>query len=251
MKWDFDGKEDSIEIYENEVVEEIIGEPKDFEVLRFSHQEYEVNNPTRLKTEIVYEFFFFTGNPSTVSSTTSADVGLWTNSYLPSFTTTEIYFYNRPFIKSFFKIDFYDTTNPLTQTNYFTLIIPTQQGATESAIVSPTQPIQQIKKPKFILDFVGDKEGFFLYWLRGRDFLNITNFYMSAKFFDAKLGVFLPMINESQANLSTKFNFNNPADYFYYKVELNYDTDTYVVYKNNNRIGTPANSIKWYEYINP
>ncbi len=251
IKWDFDGKDDSIEIYENDVVEEVIGEPKDFEVLRFAHQEYNLTNPNRISTEILYEFFFYTGNPATVSATTISNSNLWTNSYLPSFTTTEIYYFSRPFSKSFFKLDFYDTNDSLTQTNYFTIIIPTQQGLTESASISPLQPIAQIKKPKFSLDYVGDKEGFFLYWLRSRGFLNITTFYMSAKFFDAKLGIFLPMINESQAGLNSKFNFVNPGDYFYYKVDINYDEKTYVVYKGNNRIGMSTNSIKWYEYVNP
>lgn len=253
MKWDFDGKDDSIEIYENDVVEEIIGEPKDFEVLRFSHEEYEVKNPKRTKTEIIYDFFFYTGNTSVaaITSTTVLDLYKWTNSYLPTFTPTEIYYFNKPFSKSFFKLDFYDSNTPLTQTNYFTVIIPTQQGLTESAIVSPTQPIQQIKKPKFILDFLGDKEGFFFYWLKETNFLDIKTFYMTAKFFNAKAGEFVPMINESQANLSVKYNFTNPADYFYYRVELNYDSKTYKIYKGVNRIGIGVNTIKWFEYVNP
>lgn len=252
IKWDFDGKDDSIELYENDVIEDIIGEPIDFEILRFAHSEYNVTNPNRIKTDINYEFYFYTGNPTYVSATTSADINLWPNSYLPTFTSTEIYFFNKPFSKSFFKIDFYDTDNSLTQTNYFTIIIPTQQGETQSAVVSPNQPILRIKRPKFKLDYLGDKEGFFIYWLRKRDFLNINNFYMTAKFFDAKIGVFVPMINESQANIiGNKFNFTNPTDYFYYKVELDYNLKTYKVFKNNNRVGIDGNSIKWYEYVNP
>jgi hypothetical protein len=250
MKWDFDGKEDSIEIYEGDVIEEIIGEPKDFEVLRFAHSEYISKNPPGIKTEIDYEFYLFTGNPSVVSSTTNPS--LWTNSYLPGFTSTEVYYFSKGFINSFFKLDFYDTNNPLTQTNYFTIIIPTQQGLTETVSISPRRPLTQIKKPKFILDYLGDKEGFFFYWLRGRNFLDITTFYMSAKFFDAKNGVFIKMINEVQAGLtSSRYNFNNPADYFYYRVELDYAEKTYKVFKDTSRVGVDNQPIKWYEYVNP
>ena len=68
------------------------------------------------------------------------------------------------------------------QINYLTLIIPTQQGLKMDAVMNRT-PVK-INKPKFILDYVGDKEGFFLYWLKKRNFLDIKRFYMTAKFFD-------------------------------------------------------------------
>ena len=83
---------------------------------------------------------------------------------------------------------------------------------------------------------------------------------MTAKFFNAKAGEFVPMINESQANLSVKYNFTNPADYFYYRVDLDYEKQNYQVfninkYQNiysnlNNRAGATI-PIKWYEYVNP
>ncbi len=251
IKWDFDGKDDSIELYEEEVIEGIVGTPKDFEVLRFAHDEYMGKNPIRLETKITYEFHFYTGSPTFVSATTSNDIVKWPSSYLPMFNSNEVYFNSRSFSNSFFKLDFYDTDNPLTQTNYFTVIIPTQQGSFESAEISPNLPIVNIKTPKFILDYVGNKEGFFFYWLANRDFLNINTFYMSAKFFNAKTGVFIPMINESQATLINKFNFTNPGQYFYYKVDLDYNKKTYKVFKGRVRVGIGDNPIKWYEYVNP
>lgn len=257
IKWDFGGREDSIELYEEDVIEQIIGEPKDFEVLRFAHNEWtsrELDNLGNniVKTDITYQFYFFTGIPATVSATTTFNLtNKWTNSYLPTFAPTEIYYFSRPFIKSFFKLDFYDTNNPLTQKNYFTVIIPTQQGEREDVIVSPSLPISKIKRPKFILDYLGDKEGFFFYWLTDRNFLDLTTFYMSAKFFDAKNGVFVPMINLSQAVLpiGNRFNFTNPAQYFYYKVVFNYTNKTYEVFNatTNGRVTT----INWFEYVNP
>ena len=111
-----------------------------------------------------------------------------------------------------------------------------------------------IRKPKFILNYVGDKEGFFVYWLKKRTFLDVSRFYMSAKFFDAKTGQFVRMMNRPQSSiLGNKYNFSQ-SEYFYYRLDLDYEKRTYQVFDTFNiqpqRVGglTP---IKWYEYINP
>tara|TARA_R110000868_G_scaffold377646_4_gene642995 strand:+ start:964 stop:1785 length:822 start_codon:yes stop_codon:yes gene_type:complete len=250
IKWDFLGQDDAVEEYQQNVVEQVIGFPGDFEVLRFAHAPY--SNDT--KTDIKYDFHFFSfnggvpANPSTqVLTSTAID---WVTSYIPEgFTEIEIYYYIKPFTKSFFKLDFYDSKDAITQTNYFTVILPVQQGFTVTGITSSYKPIVDIKIPSFKLDYVGDKEGFFLYWLRNTKFLNISKFYMTAKFFDARLGVFVKMTNTPQSAIPSKFRFN-PEDYFYYEVRLSYNEKTYEVWDNNNRVGTTS-SIKWYEYINP
>ncbi len=249
MNWDFYGRTDSIELYEDEVLKDIIGVAEDFEVLRFSHKDYGTNE----QTVINYDFYFYDSSQPVVNSTSASD---WVNSYLfpnatPSgFSATQVYYYEKPFTKSFFKLDFYDTPDSQSQTNYFTIIIPVQQGETEPATVSPLLPIVQIRKPSYFLDFVGDKEGFFIYWLKNFDYLKLSTFYMSAKFFDGRFGVFVRMMNEPQSSLPNKFLFDGTR-YFYYKVELDYTTKTYQVFDYlNNRIGN-GNPINWYEYINP
>lgn len=246
IKWDFEGRTDAIDEYQYTVLEEVIGLPEDFEIARFSHDEYTPYNQTNIK----YNFYFFSGNPTTVTTATDAS---WVNSYLAEgFTAKEIFYFSKPFTKSFFKLDFYDTKDNVTQKNYFTIIIPVQQGDSEFAKVSPTPPFNNIliKKPSYKLDFVGDKEGFFIYWLRNLEFLNLETFYMSAKFFDGRLGVFVKMMNKPQSTLPNKFSFNG-NDYFYYRVSLDYNTKTYKVFnESNNRVGTTT-PIKWYEYVNP
>jgi len=49
-----------------------------------------------------------------------------------------------------------------------------------------------------------------------------------------------------------KFQFNN-ADYFYYKVELDYSDKTYEVFSTSTqlRVGDSVSPIIWYEYVNP
>jgi len=247
MKWDFYGRTDSIELYEDEVLTTIIGVADDFEVVRFSHSPYGNNNETRLN----YEFYFYSGLTPVNQTVLTSTVTDWGNSYIPEgFTTDEIYYYTKPFTKSFFKLDFYDTNDTVTQKNYFSVIIPVQQGGTESASISPLIPNVNIRIPNFSLDFVGDKEGFFLYWLASKGFLDINTFYMSAKFFDGRLGVFVKMMNEPQSSLPNKFVFDN-SRYFFNKVVLDYNNKTYEIFDYlDNRIGA-GTPIKWYEYINP
>jgi hypothetical protein len=250
IKWDFLGQDNAVEEYQQNVVEEVVGFPGDFEILRFAHAPYSSDT----KTDIKYDFHFFSinggvpANPSSQVLTSTANN--WVTSYIPEgFLTTEIYYYVKPFTKSFFKLDFYDTKDAISQTNYFTVILPVQQGFTVTATTTSYQPPVNIKIPSFKLDYVGDKEGFFLYWLRNTKFLDISKFYMTAKFFDARLGIFVKMTNTPQSNIPAKFRFN-PEDYFYYEVILNYPNRTYEVFNNVNRVGTTS-SIKWYEYINP
>ncbi len=244
MKWDFTGRDDSIEEYQKKMVKEIIGIANDFETLRFSHNSF-INE----KTDVNYEFYFY-DNVLPITATTVTSVN-WDITYQnEGFTPSDIYYFTKPFTKSFFKLDFYDTPEDKSQTNYFTIILPVQQGEFEVASISPLLPPVDIRKPKYSLDYVGDKEGFFIYWLRDKKMLNIDTFYMTAKFFSGRQGVFIRMMNRPQSTLSDKFVFNG-SDYFYYKVVLDYNDFTYSVFDTNDvRVGTNS-PIKWYEYINP
>ena len=171
------------------------------------------------------------------------------------FTKQDVYYFSKPFTKSFFKLDFYDTPNESNQKNYFSIILPVQQGDFETVTISTFLQNVQIRKPKMGLDFVGDKEGFFIYWLRENFYININEFYMSAKFFNARRGIFVNMMNRPQSIFSASGNYYtfNKANYFYYKVSLNYPSKTYEVYDTITglRVGTDVSSINWYEYLNP
>lgn len=244
MNWDFLDRSNSIADFEKKTIKDVLNQDKDFEVVRFEHAQ----DPVTLATDINYEFNFVpTG--ATISN------AVWTPSYVvQGFSPYEIYYYEKPFEKSFFKLDLYDTINQSGQTNYVSLILPVQQGLTTAATVG--YKTELIKTPIMKLDFLGDMEGFFIYWLKKRDFLNISTFYMTAKFFDAKTGVFIKMMNTPQSNFTgvNKFNFNQNL-FFYYKVVLDYSNYTYKVYDISTgfdvEVGYSSNPIKWYEYINP
>jgi hypothetical protein len=248
MKWDFTERDQAIDRYQNEVLNELIGPVNDFELVRFSHEDYLSANTNDFVTKIFYEFNFFdTG--STINNPTA-----WVNSYIyEGFSPLEIYSYSKPFTKSFFKIDFYDTPDEASQINYFTIILPVQQGDFETVTISSSLSNVKIRKPRMGLDFIGDKEGFFIYWLRKRTYIDKDEFYMSAKFFNGKTGTFTRMMNRPQSTLLGNYYTFNSNDYFYYKVKLNYDQRNYQATSTvtNNRVGDEINPISWYEYVNP
>jgi hypothetical protein len=247
IKWDFQGHTDSIELYEDEVLEEIIGLPKDFEICRFAHDFYGTDRMSQLE----YQFYFFNGTSVDIPTSFNTD---WVMSYQQAgFSITELYYRTRPVTKSFFKIDFYDTTDDLTQKNYFTIILPTDSVIRESVVLNPTFGTNaEIIVPNFVLDYVFDKEGFFIYWLRDFEILRLSEFYMSVKFFDAKNGAFVRMMTEPQSQLTgMKYLFDQDL-YFYRKVNLDYNNFTYKLYDmiTGSRVGD-GTPLQWYEYVNP
>jgi hypothetical protein len=250
----FLGQEDAITQYESNIVDEIINPIDDFEVTRFSHKEY-----SSTATSCNYEFYFFNGDVTSppVNVTATTNTNNWVIDYTgATFTDNELYYFADSFKRSFFKLDFYDSVSADTQQLYFTVIIPTYEGETKTGYigVSPSFTQVDVKKPKFILDFLGDKEGFFFYWLKNRTYLDITNFFMSAKFFNAKIGQFTRMMTTPQGLFPStdKFTFN-PENYFYYGVNMDYNDYEYDVYDIlvGTRVGTTSTPIKWYEYVNP
>ena len=249
LTWDYLGLDQSIDEYESKVITEVIGVGRDFEVTRFAHAP---QTGLTDDTQIKYEFNFYSGGSLDVSTN-------WKSNYqMEGFTTQEIFYYTNNFSNSFFKLDLYDNVDDKRQTNYVTIIIPTQQGLKMDAFMQTT-PVT-INKPSFVLDYVGDKEGFFIYWLKKREFLDISTFYMTAKFYDAKNGYFTKMMNMPQSSLpGNKYIFDG-SQYFYYRVKLDYEKHDYQVFNMNpnqsiyindgQRAGT-LQPIKWYEYVNP
>lgn len=243
LSWDYDGIDDSIDLYEDEIITEVIGVGRDFEVSRFANEPYTSITSNNM-TEVNYEFYFHSG-------TSVSNASNWSNSYLTlGFNAEDVFFYRNNFSNSFFKLDFYDSPDEKQQVNYLTTIIPTQQG------LKMTVPMQRqtvdIKKPKFVLDYVGDVEGFFIYWLKKRTFLDISKFYMTAKFYNAEDGSFIRMMNQPQSSLpNAQYTFDT-LTYFYYVLDLNYPKQTYTISTTSGlRVGQANNPIKWYQYVNP
>lgn len=232
IDWDFAGKDDSIELYEDNVIKDIVGSATDYEIVRFAHKGFNG------VTDINHNFNFYLGdglsNPNN-----------WKSSFLGRFGINEIYYNSQSFIGSFFKLDLYDTITDKRQKNYLTIIL----NPNKSKITNIDS--KNINYPSYTLDYGLSNEGFYIYWLGDESILNIDTLYMSCKFYDAKVGSFVRMMNKSQATFSDKYNFDY-TKYFYYKVIFNYIDKTYNIFDmSNNLVGNSANPINWFEYVNP
>jgi hypothetical protein len=255
LDWELLNTENEVDKLEAQINQDIAGLGIDFETTRFSHSAYTFTPPITnviqptptLRTNINYEFYFFSGGTLNGSSSTAN----WITDYnAEGFSYDEIYYYTRRFTNSFFKLDFYDSPSQAGQQNYLTVIIPTTQGE-QMPVVMQGQNVL-INKPVFSLDFVGDTDGFFLYWLQSREYINVDQFYVSCKFYNAKTNEFTRMVNRPQSlqNINT-FTVNNLFN-FYYLYKFDYPSEKYVVFDMGTfeRVGTTT-PIKWYEYVGP
>ncbi len=111
------GLDMGIDEIETEVVTEVIGLPKNYEISRFVFNDNSSLN-------INFKFFNFSTNS-------------WESSYLPIFQQQQIYYNTTAFSNSFFKLDFYDKNDNKNQKIIFTVVIPTQQG--DSSIGAPSK----------------------------------------------------------------------------------------------------------------
>ena len=92
LTWDYLGMDMAIDEYENQVVTEVVGLGRDFEVTRFAH---EPATGTTDNTEINYEFYFYSGG--SLNNITS-----WNIDYMSEgFTPQDLYYFNNNFANSF------------------------------------------------------------------------------------------------------------------------------------------------------
>ena len=258
ISFDTEGRDQGVEAYEEEVLQQLINGVDDFEIAKFAHAPWDTNADV---TQIHHQFNFFNPNTSTDFITTPPSITDWLDDYeYATFTDSEIYYFSNSFKGSFFKLDFYDTNESEKQKILLTIILPTQQGLKEPGTIGSVNfPVNvMVKRPKFKLDYTGaDKEGFFIYFLKDKSYLNIDEFYVSAKFFNGKKGQFIRLMNVPQSNFTGASRFNvDKQKTFYYKYKLNYQTFEYEVFYesqvgNLTRVGTINSPIKWYEYVNP
>jgi hypothetical protein len=131
------------------------------------------------------------------------------------------------------------------QFNYSILL--TDPCECSTALPTQNSNSRPLVTPTIFLDHFGNKEGFYLHWFEDQTVTNITTFYMTAKFFNAATGQYIKFINAPQSDYSNIYKV--PNNIFYYRVDLDYATNSYIVY--NNTTSNRTNEINWYEYINP
>jgi len=194
----------------------------------------------------------------------------WSGFDYQEFTPTEAYENNKSFVKSFFKLDLYDSPIRAKQKLYISLIINTIKG---EKILRPVLKVLcstttldgrwncvpkgegYTPTPKFTLDPLENNESYYIYWLKEKGFLDLSTFYMSCKFFNAKTGLVTNFINKPQNELGNKPFTISPEDNYYYRVKLDRDNYTYKVFStvDNARRGYSDGvnvPIKFYQYFN-
>ena len=150
-----------------------------------------------------------------------------------------------------------DTT---TGTNYFedTTITYTLTYIEDCACLNPDGTVSNVNttalntviesvSPIFILDHIGLKESYFIYWFKDFNILKLDKLYMRVKFFNGKTGEFTTFTTKKQ----TEINVNNPFrvnnDYFYREVTFDFVNYLYDIVS----LGESLPILEWYEYINP
>lgn len=262
IKFDLAGRDQGVDIIEEEIRKQVANTITDFELTRFAHSSWD-DDSTKTQIHYKFNFFNFQGQNDFINNPPQSND--WLDDYqYAGFLDEEIYYFANSFKKSFFKIDFYDKKGTANQKILFTVILPTQQGNKETGLLfnNPNQQIL-VKKPYMVLDYIGaDKEGFFFYWLKNQSYISKNEMYMTCKFFNAKKGQFVRMMNRPQSDFTgpNVYDFNKEL-YFYYKVIMDYDNYEYKVYVEQPttqqssvflRVGQgTTNPINWYEYVNP
>ena len=194
----------------------------------------------------------------------------WTGYDYQDFLPKETYSITDTFSKSFFKLDFYDTPVRSKQKLYMTLVINPING---KKIFRPTLKTTDLNTneqpdgryncnpsaekytptPHFELDPVNNSEGYHIYWLKQKTFLDLDVFFLQAKFFNAKTGLVTQFINTPQNEIPNPFSFSK-TEYFYYRVKLDQSRYTYTYYRTSDglRVGAEESSpINFYQYFNP
>lgn len=224
QRFDTTGNEMAIEKFSDDVLQEIINPIKDYEVAKFIH-DYDANGENGLGL--------------------SFDLGVGYESQ--GFDVTELVNISNSVKNSFFKLDFFDSPNRETQKLQFTKIIPMYLSK-ETLLNEPLDGRTGMLVPEFYSDYLRDNEISDLFIFKSEDTKSIDEFYMGARFFNAKNGDVVRMIN----SFDVDENDVRPKKHYYYKVVIDRVKRTYQVFNYINgvvgdRIGNNDNPVLFYE----
>ena len=264
------GRGDLIKEYEDDVLRKLINPTKDFEVTRYNHAGYNcggtyISELPILNSKIGYSFAF-------------ENAGVWSDAYNVGnmWTNLEIFRKSESLRNSFFKLDLYDTPYRRNQQLYISLIITPFSGQEKVLTVAypdGTTSSEFLKVPNFIFGANTNdvKENFYLYWLKEIvPDLDIFDFYMTAKFFNGRTGEIKKFTVLPQNIGGMGMSYTLPESFFYYHVQLDHATKSYIIkrmpnglglppFSNEERIGlinaptcgTADSPVVWFEYANP
>ena len=142
---------------------------------------------------------------------------------------------------------FEDTTINYTLTYIEDCVCLNPDGTVSNVNTTALSTVIESVSPIFILDHIGLKESYFIYWFKDFNILKLDKLYMRVKFFNGKTGEFTTFTTKKQ----TEINVNNPFrvnnDYFYREVTFDFVNYLYDI----KGFGKSLSIMDWYEYINP
>lgn len=217
------GREQLLEIHDEVELQDNINYIQDYETTR-----YAPNYGPEFK--IFYEFNFW--DPATSS------YPAFPNFNVLGYTNAELASNEQSFTKSFFKFDFFDQPIREEQKLMFSMVMPANNCSTKSVAVDPaedpeyywTQKAKGVQNPIYNVYFpafsgaaapTGAQENYYLHWLKDRDLFTASTFYVSCKFFNAKNGEVIRMLNKIPSPPQGAYNFE---DWFYFQVTLNIES---------------------------
>ena len=277
------GREDLIKVYEDDVVRQLINPTKDFEVSRFRHAPLLDNSEE--SPDIFYQFNFYQ-----VSTTSYPTTLPFASPFQPlpfgfnfkGYTNAELSENTSDLLKSFFKLDFYDSPVKTRQKFYMSNILSPVNGlrlnlcsidadcrndaigatppnvATEWGALNmniPDPPIMDISGlntildtarnvpvPRYHFDMDNNSIGYFFYWLKESTYLNLNTFYMSSKFYNGRDGEVSRFTTVDPSTIPNPISFDT-ANNMYYKLILDKNNFTYWVEDlAGTRVGTDINN---------
>lgn len=274
------GREQLIETYEQSELQDNINEIVDYETTIYSHSGVvPVTNPATHDYTTYYNFWFWDSITNTYPMPPSyIDQG---------YTDPDLAKQNKSFTNSFYKFDYYDSPYRKQQKLMFSIIVTAKQSKRVNKPIDPSEyeylvqlaegvitPNWDIFLPEMTLGPISDgenlySEGYFIQWLKNRDQIQNETFYMSCKFFNAKTGKIVRMVNRNPIDPLTglPFTIYEYPDWFYYEVKLKINISTenpkfsYTIRECTSltlstgipggQAGTMGNPINFFEYVNP
>ena len=223
------GWQDNMNQFEEEVIDQILNLPENYETIRYIHKPYvSINNVNQ--TDIWFYFHFLSGS----TYTNGLDYSL------VNITPRENSKMLRQSTTSFFRLDFYKTPNDDAPDRnnrklMFNKNISIPMG--ERYFYEPLQ--EYIFLPVFTGNNYRNKENMYFYWYQTDSVLSQTNmdsdvFWVTARFYNGKDGSILDFTN---TGLTITQETIEPRD-MYYKVVLDKTDYSYQVFNYNGTTGT-------------
>ena len=157
---------------------------------------------------------------------------------------------------------FEDTLLDYTLTYIEDCVCLNPDGTVSNVMTTAISTVIESVSPIFILDHIGLKESYFIYWFKDFNILKLDKLYMRVKFFNGKTGEFTTFTTIKQTLINANNPFRVDNNYFYREVTFDFVNYLYDITNSgtsgsggtNGSSGVSTQSLpvlEWYEYINP